>query len=465
MDMSTLPASFIQSEFWLQVLRFLLGSTILLGGVYLAVRLGWLRQLRLQSSLWKCAVVASLLLLMPITSPLAPAWEIGRSAAATLGSRTAAPQVMISDQSAVADQTASFTLAPTQLALLLWIVISGTALLRLAFSRYRDVRLLDRRRVDAQCELRREFKAQCQRLGIAPLPVLTLSEHIQSPVAVRANEVCLPAWMVESMSVDELSCVIAHELGHIRNNDVQLINIMQVLECIFFFQPLLRLARRQLMDLAEFMADQAALGEAQNPDRFTTILLDCARRIQQAPFTPHTQGGIAMVGKPSRLRSRIEQLLGEGPFSTGRLDFSSKAGLALILAGSVFLVPSFDRAGQAFAQGAQDTISFEPVACTVEGYESIVDEVHAGSVSAQHGLARWEQHCGAESGREIDQTWQQFGLEDHHLWFMANIEGPGALANPALAAMYRALVSGQAGQEAAPQQQSQDQDTSHQHNQ
>lgn len=458
--MSTLLVTFITpflaNEFWLQIIRFVLGSTLVLGSVSLLIRSGLVKQLRLQALLWKTAVVTSLLLLLPLTNPLLPSLTIESLGVQTVQQidGTMSSTGTVSSTMATSTDLVPVVLARlpdiTAMALLLWILISGTALWKLLRAHRKAVSALSQRQpVDPFSPLRNQFAVQCRDLGIHPLPKLTVSQRIASPMTLAQNEICLPQWMIDSMPAEELSCVIAHELGHIRNHDILLTACLQVTACVFFFQPLFRTARDQLLDLAEFLADQQAVEHNPDVEQIASVLVNCADRVIQQT-TP--DWGFAMVGNTSRLRSRIEQLLGRGDYATHQLGAPLQFMLILILLSTILLVPDFNSGKAAFAQSTADNQTITPVECTRVGYESIVDDVHAQRVTPQNGLASWEQHCGNELGREIDTLWQQNLLPDHHLWYMANSEqADGSALNPVMAALYRAWANKEANKQANSQ--------------
>lgn len=447
--MTELLLPFITNEFWLQILRFLLGSTLLLGTVALVIRLGFLRQYRLQSTMWKAAVLASLLLLLPIADSLLPTLTLDPLVTqdSVNGNAEVTPGLTTVMSPGTNNATARFAWLPTVsiLALLLWVAISGSALLKLLFSHYRVMRTLGpRQEVDPFTELRKTFAAQCRRASIHPLPRLTVSRQITSPMTLTRREVCLPGWMVDSMSAEDVSCVIAHELGHIKHRDLLLAAVMHVVVCVFFFQPLLRVARNQLLDLAEFIADQEAVDNHSNVEQVASVLISCADRLKHQP---DKHWGFAMVGNTSRLRSRIEQILGRRQSAGSARQAVLHTLLTVGLLGSVFLIPNLDsgQRASAAAMTVDDAGVFEPVACTVAGYESIVDQVHSDRVSPQAGLSRWEHSCGKELGREVDSLWQQNKLPDHHLWYMANgADIENAPLSPVMAALYRVWATKQA---------------------
>jgi|GEM_PF-6655016 len=446
--MTTFINYLLADTFWLQVLRFLLGSTLILGSVKLVNTLGLVRQLRLQSLLWKCAVVASLLLLLPMPRSVVPTFAVPDMAGASTLALEAMPrqnQAMPGapqSSTAFAVESSEAPLSPDLILLLLWASVSCMLIARQNQARKRGMETLaDRKAVDAFSPLRRDFVQLCRQHKIFPLPTLSVSHQLRSPVTLPGNEICLPQHMLDSLPGEEMTCVLAHELGHVKNRDLQLLAFMQIVQSLFFFQPLLRTANKELMDLAEFIADQEALIGHQNGDQLANALVNCADHYRQENQLVY---GIAMVGKPSRLRSRVEQLVGEGQFKTLQITTPLKILVPLLVIGSALMLPAFAQDEPNRTTASNDPSIAEPIACSVAGYEAIVDQVHAGAVSAAAGLARWENSCGTELGAEIDQSWKEFDLPDHHLWYMANSDQrSSAGSRPTMAFFYRAWIASQ----------------------
>jgi len=165
--------------------------------------------------------------------------------------------------------------------LLLWMFGSGIALIRLYMGYSRGIKQLGTRHEyqdnDPGFEL---FKTLCREARVAKVPKLTQSEQIASPVTLIGNEICLPSWADQSLADSELRSLLAHELGHIRHHDLQLLLATQLLCSLFFFQPLFVLAKNRLIDLSEFLADQSALDQCRNSNAISKALVNCADRIQ-----------------------------------------------------------------------------------------------------------------------------------------------------------------------------------------
>src|SRR5205814_2964467 len=120
------------------------------------------------------------------------------------------------------------------------------------------------RRAVSDRRLRRLFARL--RAGLArPVPArLTESEHLCSPIALGAAEVCLPT-RAQDLDDAALAAVLGHELAHLERRDNLWLMLGAVVEAVLFFQPLNRLARRGLQESAELASDERAVELTDDP--------------------------------------------------------------------------------------------------------------------------------------------------------------------------------------------------------
>ncbi len=366
--------SILSTPFWLAMLRFLVGSTLFLSLSWVLSR--HLASYRQRDFLWKLTLVASLLLLIPLFHPLAPTVQLAASQEAaealapanaraeanaepeataatavyTPRQREARAAAPVSDQSVLPapspesllppERRVQFNVSGSTLLLVVWAAVSLSLLLRLLYAYRQGLRRLGiRQRIPAGDRRVKLLTALCSQMEVSPVPSLTQSKQIASPVTLPRNEICLPAWSDEE-SFDRVGrATLAHELAHIKAKDLQWQALLHVLTCLFFFQPLLHLAQRRIKDCAEFLADERAARTCGDSDAVAQALLDCADRMRSR--TP-LRWGFAMVDKASLLNRRLQALESIGLLkSTHRFGF----GVALTLLVSAFLiVPSFESA-------------------------------------------------------------------------------------------------------------------------
>jgi len=125
--------------------------------------------------------------------------------------------------------------------------------------------------------------------------------------------------------------VIRHERAHIDRRDWMWQAFAQLMTAIFWFQPLMWLATRQLRNEAEHAADDVTLaGGVQAPD-YADRLMAVARQYQRRS----PMAAVAMVRHPA-LAERIAAILDAGRVRTVA---SVAARVGVVLAAAALLVP------------------------------------------------------------------------------------------------------------------------------
>jgi len=373
----------INNELWSQLLRFLIGSSILLSAAWAADMSGLVASFRNRAYIWKSAVFASLLLLFPLLNTLAPVQLLGVSKQPiSAPAELAADNVVIATpnqvqpvlrntlansspfpldqaETALANQVSAIqspqpsqfdaadnlpgsntsTISTSRWILLFWGLCSFLALLRLGIRYWLEIRSLGQRtEIDKGNPIFPVLETVCKQAGVETCPKLTYSAHTATPLSLLGNEICLPNWVDRSLPFYELRSILAHEVGHIKNRDMRVLLGLQLLVCVFFFQPLFFQARKRLIDIFEFLADETALKQCSKKSELAETLINCADKIHQRQST---QWGFAMVGSTSRLKLRLQQLGKEESKSHLRSDTLTRFGTYAVVLSVLFLVPIF----------------------------------------------------------------------------------------------------------------------------
>jgi beta-lactamase regulating signal transducer with metallopeptidase domain len=329
---------------WL--LTFAIHSTLLLGTVWLVSR--YVRSYRLKDILWKTALVGGMLTatlqvavgLKPLTGrfDLSPgstsvllSQERGDGAPVTM---TEAQRVNDADLNldqgttglvasagilgpAVDERTTwhTLTLLRRRLAAALWRGAGWLFGLWLVGAAVANLRLgLARRRLHARLDHRRDVTGpltdtlthlRCV-AGVRHPVRLTCSSTASSPMLLKAREICLPQQAITGLCAEQQKSLLAHELAHVVRHDSIWLIVVNVLGCLFFFQPLFRLARRRMRECAEYLCDDLAA-------RYTDSGLNLARcLVEVAGWLPsHTRlvTVASMAENVSSLERRIRRLL------------------------------------------------------------------------------------------------------------------------------------------------------------
>ncbi|HET7790857.1 MAG TPA: M56 family metallopeptidase, partial [Gemmatimonadales bacterium] len=156
---------------------------------------------------------------------------------------------------------------------------------------------------------------------------LTMARTISSPVALGLSEICVPELAIE-LGAEQQRSMLAHELAHLARRDSLWLLSASLIERFFFFQPLNRLARRELETTAEYLSDEWAMRKTGSAVSLAKCLATVAEWIQASPLGVPVAG---LAERRSLLVSRIARLLdGKLPASAAsRRGWAAVATLAV----------------------------------------------------------------------------------------------------------------------------------------
>src|SRR5437867_305410 len=329
--MSALASSLLA---WL--LTYLIHSTVLLGIAWFVTRR---RRLEPAASdlLWKVALLASL-----VTGTIQSRLELSTPAAVTLPVATL-PQAARPNEPAgatgpgrkpgVSANTGASVTAPSPsrapslplVVVLVWGVIAlGSSLHYVARRLILVGRLTDRRTV-SDGPLAATLAELQRTAGYRRRVHLTMARTISSPVALGLSEICVPELALSDLGAEQQRSMLAHELAHLARRDSLWLAGASLIERCFFFQPLNRLARRELETTAEYLSDEWATRKTGSAVALAKCLATVAEWIQASPLGVPVAG---LAERRSLLVSRISRLL------EGRLPSSpaSRRGWAVAAA-------------------------------------------------------------------------------------------------------------------------------------
>lgn len=294
---------------WL--LTFAIHSTLLLGLAWLAARHA--SSPRLKDLLWKTALVGSV-----CTATLQVFWSVGPVA----GQLEISPGAATGQEISPVDYRGS-SWEPTDATVdtqhatdrsrdgvgwlfALWLTGAGLATLRFGFVRRRLYVGLGPRREISGGPLYDALAKLCLVAGVRRRVRLTCSDHISSPLALSAGEICLPQQALSQLEAEQQAALLAHELAHVARRDPLWLLLSGALECLFFFQPLIRVARRRMQECAEYVCDEQAARYTGN----SLALAKCLVLVSRWPRQGTQPVAVAaMAGRASLLEQRVRRLL------------------------------------------------------------------------------------------------------------------------------------------------------------
>jgi len=172
---------------------------------------------------------------------------------------------------------------------------------------------------------------------------LSRSRRILVPFArgVRRPEVCLPQGVVTDLSPEQQEVVLAHELAHVLRKDVGWLVLARLVEGVFFFQPLNRLARKRLQRVSEFRCDDWAVANTGRP----VSLAKCLTRIADWAVKGEVPVlAASMAGSGGSLGVRVRRLLDRSyPMPDGGIPRWLGAICGSLLLVVCLAVPGFSR--------------------------------------------------------------------------------------------------------------------------
>src|SRR5690606_4356479 len=108
---------------------------------------------------------------------------------------------------------------------------------------------------------------------------LSTSDEVGVPIAfgLLRGEICLPSRAVNDLSCAYQRTMLAHELAHLRRRDPLWRLALTALQSALFFQPLVRVAGRKLIECSELACDEWAARETREPLALAGCITEVAR--------------------------------------------------------------------------------------------------------------------------------------------------------------------------------------------
>ena len=109
-------------------------------------------------------------------------------------------------------------------------------------------------------QLQAELKMLCKQMGIKRQPNLLLGD-VNNPLlcGVISPSIILPCNTLEEHSYNDIRLVLAHELAHLKRCDLIWVWLPMIIQCLFFFNPIVWLARKEWLFSQESACDSLAI--------------------------------------------------------------------------------------------------------------------------------------------------------------------------------------------------------------
>jgi beta-lactamase regulating signal transducer with metallopeptidase domain len=368
------------STVWAWLLTYLVHSTVLLSAAWLASR--WLAQRpRCEELVWRFAMVGAAITAtcqaMSPAEPLAGAWHVAadaepaHAALSSVPSRVVAEPIEPHAESSLdlADEKplepnarpsvgGSVAAHPTPAprvngisgawAAVGWLTAACILSIVLAAAWYTLWRRLHSRVEITHGPLVETLTRLCRHAGLTRRVRLFCSSAIDGPLAMGffRPQICVPPRAICELSSAQQELMLAHELGHVIRNDPAWQTLYRAIEWLAFFQPLHRLGRRRLEDLAEELADAWAAEQTGQGVTLAGLLVQVAEWLTEDRWEVSAVG---MARRKSPLARRVNRLLAPAqptvqPTTAPR---ALLAGLGLALIAAAACLPGVGLAGAA----------------------------------------------------------------------------------------------------------------------
>jgi beta-lactamase regulating signal transducer with metallopeptidase domain len=235
-----------------------------------------------------------------------------------------------------------------------WIVGAafGVAVLLFALGRLRR-HLLGRRALDSGpvAEL---FADLVARAGVRRKVRLSVSRDLATPITfgLLRSEICIPERALVGLAPDQQEAMLAHELAHAVRRDPAWQIASRLLVAGFFFQPLNRLARRHLLDTAEYLSDDWAVAHTANELSLASCLTEIAGWVVGDRRARPESGMAPGMASGSRLGRRVHRLL--EPHARGAVRRGRRLGKVVALGGLAVITGVVPGVAAAVAEGRPD---------------------------------------------------------------------------------------------------------------
>lgn len=301
---------------------FLVHSTLWCGAAWLGLRAFPGTHARLRETIWYTALAASLVTptVHTVTPPDSGVWRLPLPSVVAGGEHgsdeepghrheAASASLPAGDQLHRVVDAANAGWPP--IAGILWSALAGGLLALYLLRREKLLRRLRDREPVTDPRASRALAALAGRAALARPPRLTESHNLGSPVALGMGtgcEICVPVRALHELNDGELRALLGHEVAHHLRRDTIRLAILQVVQAVFFFQPLFRLAVRELRLAAEELCDDWAAG--QSGDRFA--MASCLTEVARWVVRRDRRNPVPCMGRRrSQLERRVRRLISE----------------------------------------------------------------------------------------------------------------------------------------------------------
>lgn len=282
---------------------------------------------RLQCWIWRLAYLKLFVVLFwstPVNLPLLPPPAPAEQRTATLNTPESPVFPPIGTAAQITRSAPQPTAGGLQLTILLvlfglWILGGGVCALQMVTSA-RYLRQLRRRcRALHDPLLDTDLQALCRQLDIRRIPQVLVSDDTGCPLlaGLLKPAIVLPASLWNDCTATQRRLILAHELAHVKRQDLFWAWLPNLGRCLFFFHPLVWLAEWEWQQSQEMACDELVMQIAESPrSEYGAILVRLAA--QRHPARHSGLAALHMAESYSTVRRRLLAMKQVGSISNRR---------------------------------------------------------------------------------------------------------------------------------------------------
>ena len=244
------------------------------------------------------------------------------------------------------ESTVSFSIRPLlDLAVGVWALIAALLIVRICWRQGRLGRMLRGRQPVTDPAVLGMLAGLRRNAGLWRPVRLTVCDAAPTPLALVGGEVCVPPRFLADLDPEQQRSALAHELAHLARRDPAWHFAIGIIEAVFFFQPLNRVARLRLRESAEFLCDEWAARQTGSPLGLARCLAEVASWVAPGR-SPIPAGTMAMAEGGSPLVQRVQRLTAWRGGSQEGSGTMRTAGAAVLVLAVAFAAPAVASSGE-----------------------------------------------------------------------------------------------------------------------
>lgn len=162
-------------------------------------------------------------------------------------------------------------------------------------------------------------------------------DKINSPslVGMFKINIILPRHLI-NLSEEELTHIFLHELCHYKNKDNYIDNLLGVLQCVHWFNPLIHYYFKKMRNDMEIACDERVLSVL-NEDEHNKYGITMLNVLEKINFNSKVRVGLNMANDKKTMRERVELIKNSKDFSNKKKIFTVTGIICLLVMGGVLL--------------------------------------------------------------------------------------------------------------------------------